>query len=107
MQTYAEERRRAAPEEQGHARARADFPFGHEFAAGSRVRIVVQPPGGNRPSWAFDTVSYKSTPMVEIVRTKSDASNVVLPVIPGVAQPEPAYACDSLRGQPCRPYSAG
>ena len=29
------------------------------------------------------------------------------PSIPGVAQPEPASACDSLRGQPCRPYSAG
>ena len=83
------------------------FPFGHEFAAGSRVRIVVQPPGGNRPSWAFDTVSYKSPPTVEIVRTKSDASKVVLPIIPGAAQPEPAFACDSLRGQPCRPYSAG
>jgi hypothetical protein len=83
------------------------YPFGHEFAAGSRVRIVVQPPGGNRPSWAFHTVSDTSPPKVEIVRTKSDASNVVLPVIPGVPQPEPAYACDSLRGQPCRPYSAG
>ena len=83
------------------------FPFGHEFAAGSRVRIVVQPPGGNRPAWAFDAVTYKTAPTVEILRTKADASNVVLPVVPGVAQPEPAGACDSLRGQPCRPYSAG
>ena len=34
------------------------FPFGHAFRAGSRVRIVVQPPGGNRPSWAFDALTY-------------------------------------------------
>ena len=29
------------------------YPFAHAFRAGSRIRIVVQPPGGNRPSWAF------------------------------------------------------
>ena len=83
------------------------FPFGHEFKAGSRVRIVVQPPGGNRPAWAFDAVSYKTPPTVAIVRTTSHASKVVLPIVPGVAQPVPPAACDVLRGQPCRPYSAG
>jgi hypothetical protein len=83
------------------------FPFGHEFAAGSRVRIVVQPPGGNRPSWAFDALQYKSSPTVDVVRTKANASRVVLPVIPAITQTVPASGCDSLRGQPCRPYSAG
>ncbi len=83
------------------------FPFGHEFAAGSRVRIVVQPPGGNRPSWAFDALQYKSAPTVEVMRTKANASRVVLPVIPAITQAVPASGCDSLRGQPCRPYSAG
>jgi predicted acyl esterase len=82
------------------------FPFGHEFRAGSRIRIVVQPPGGNRPSWSFATVKYRTPPTVGILHTKTTPSKVVLPVVPGVAQPMPAAACDSLRGQPCRPYSA-
>ena len=46
------------------------FPFGHEFAAGSRVRIVVQPPGGNRPSWAFDAL-HISRRRYEVMRTKA------------------------------------
>ncbi|HEV7526872.1 MAG TPA: CocE/NonD family hydrolase, partial [Acidimicrobiia bacterium] len=29
------------------------FPFAHIFRAGSRVRITVEAPGGNRPFWAF------------------------------------------------------
>ncbi len=107
VQTYAKKDAEPLPKNKVTLVRVPTFPFGHEFAAGSQVRIVVQPPGGNRPSWAFATVSYKSPPTVEIVRTKSDASNVVLPVIPGAAHPEPAFACDSLRGQPCRPYSAG
>lgn len=82
------------------------FPFGHEFKAGSRVRIVVQPPGGNRPSWAFDAVTYDDAPEVSIARTKEAASKVVLPVVPGVARSTAGAACDSLRGQACRPYEA-
>jgi putative CocE/NonD family hydrolase len=83
------------------------YPFGHDFHAGSRVRIVVQPPGGNRPAWAFDAVRYATPPTVDVLHTRATPSKVVLPVLPDVAVPgAPAGACDSLRGQACRPYSA-
>ncbi len=29
------------------------FPFAHVFRAGSRIRITVEAPGGNRPFWTF------------------------------------------------------
>ena len=37
------------------------YPFAPRIPRGSRIRIVVQPPGGNRPSWAFDA-SLPGTP---------------------------------------------
>ena len=76
------------------------FPFGHEFAAGSRVRIVVQPPGGNRPSWAFDALQYKSAPTVEVMRTKANASRVVLPVIPAITLPRTTIG-PAVYSKPC------
>jgi predicted acyl esterase len=80
------------------------FPFGHVFRAGSRVRIVVQPPGGNRPSWAFDSLTYPNTVTNTIAIGPDHPSRVVLPVVPGLDVPTPLPSCGSLRGQPCREY---
>lgn len=83
------------------------FPFGHVFRAGSRVRVVVQPPGGNRPLWAFDTLapSDRAGPATnEVVRTARHASRVVLPVVDNVDITAPLPRCNALRGQPCRDY---
>jgi hypothetical protein len=80
------------------------YPFAHAFRAGSRIRIVVQPPGGNRPSWAFADLPGPRT--VTLMRSASQPSKVVLPVVPGIAVRTPLPACGSLRGQPCRPYVA-
>jgi predicted acyl esterase len=80
------------------------FPFAHAFRAGSRIRIVVQPPGGNRPLWAFAAVTYKHAPAVSVLDTAAHPSKVVLPVVSGISVPTPLPACGSLRGQPCRPY---
>ena len=33
------------------------FPFAHVFRSGSRIRLVVDAPGGNRPVWEFDTIA--------------------------------------------------
>ena len=33
------------------------FPFAHAFRAGSRIRLTVDAPGGNRPVWEFDTIA--------------------------------------------------
>jgi predicted acyl esterase len=78
------------------------FPFAHAFRAGSRIRIVVQPPGGNRPAWAFATLP--GTRRVTISRSNAQPSKVVLPVVSGVDVSTPLPACGTLRGQPCRPY---
>jgi len=78
------------------------YPFGHAFRAGSRIRIVVQPPGGNRPEWAFAAIKRPST--VTILRSPSTPSKVVLPVVGGIAVSTGLPACNTLRGQPCRNY---
>ncbi len=80
------------------------YPFGHAFRAGSRIRIVVQPPGGNRPSWAFDALTYRGAVTNTVRRSVAQPSKVVLPVVPGVPVTTPLPACGSLRGQPCRNY---
>jgi hypothetical protein len=78
------------------------YPFAHAFRAGSRIRIVVQPPGGNRPSWAFAALPGPRT--VTVARSAAQPSKVVLPVVPGIVVSTPLPACGTLRGQPCRTY---
>jgi predicted acyl esterase len=80
------------------------YPFAHAFRAGSRIRIVVQPPGGNRPAWAFAARRYDHAVTVDVARSVARASKVVLPVVPSVSVPTPLPACGTLRGQPCRTY---
>jgi hypothetical protein len=74
------------------------------FRSGSRIRIVVQPPGGNRPAWAFDALTPTPAPTVTIDRSTVHPSKVVLPVVSGVDVTTGLPACGTLRGQPCRPY---
>ncbi len=78
------------------------YPFAHAFRAGSRIRIVVQPPGGNRPSWAFAALPAPRT--VTVSRSEVQPSKVVLPVVSGVDVSTPLPDCGTLRGQPCRDY---
>jgi predicted acyl esterase len=78
------------------------YPFAHAFRAGSRIRIVVQPPGGNRPSWAFAALAGPRT--VTVSHSEAQPSKVVLPVVSGVDVSTPLPACGTLRGQPCRAY---
>jgi predicted acyl esterase len=78
------------------------YPFAHAFRAGSRIRIVVQPPGGNRPAWAF--AARPGPRAVTVSRSPAQPSRVVLPVVSGVDVSTPLPACGTLRGQPCRTY---
>jgi hypothetical protein len=80
------------------------FPFGHVFRAGSRLRVIVQPPGGNRPRWAFDALPARGNVDNAIARTTHHASRVLLSVVPGVDVTTGLPPCPSLRGQPCRTY---
>jgi uncharacterized protein len=79
------------------------FPFAHPFRAGSRLRLTIDAPGGNRPVWEFRTIDNGET--VTIVNDADHPSKLVLPVVTGVDVPHAAPpACGSLRGQPCRDW---
>jgi predicted acyl esterase len=85
----------------GFALARVEiFPFAHVFRAGSQIRISVDAPGGNRPVWAFETIS--DGEVVQIGIGGDFPSSIVLPVIPGIVPPAAYPECGALRGQPCR-----
>ena len=81
------------------------FPFAHAFRAGSRVRLIIDAPGGQRPVWEFRTISGGEE--VTVAYGGEFPSRLVLPLVDGVAVPAGYPACDSLRGQPCRPYAGG
>jgi putative CocE/NonD family hydrolase len=90
-----------------YVKARVEiFPFAYEFRAGSRIRLTVQAPGGDRPLWTFDTPT-ENTATVRIARDRARRSRMVLPVLttnPDLpAAPAP---CPSLRAEPCRTYVA-
>ncbi|MEP6893919.1 MAG: CocE/NonD family hydrolase, partial [Gaiellaceae bacterium] len=78
------------------------FPFATVLRAGSRMRITVEAPGGNRPFWTFGSIPAVRTVTNDIAHSIGHPSKVVLPVIPGVAVPQALPPCPSLRGQPCR-----
>jgi hypothetical protein len=84
------------------------FPFAHIFRAGSRVRVSVEAPNGNRPFWSFTDLPANGVVVNEIAHSVGHQSQVVLPVIPNPPAGIPAAypACGSLRGQPCRATSS-
>jgi predicted acyl esterase len=78
------------------------YPFAHAFRAGSRIRVTVEAPGGDKPAWAFGTLPGTQTNDIAVSGARPSA--IVLPVIEGATIPAPLPACPSLRGQPCRTY---
>ncbi len=78
------------------------YPFAHAFRAGSKIRVIISAPGGDKPVWSFVTLD--GTQQNEVARSADMPSAVVLPVIPGVDVSTPLPACPALRGQPCREY---
>jgi putative CocE/NonD family hydrolase len=79
------------------------FPFAHAFREGSRIRIIISAPGGDRAIWQFDTIE-KGDTRNTLLLGGSEASSIVLPVLAGVKAGGPLPPCPSNRGQPCRPY---
>ena len=82
------------------------FAVAHVFRAGSRIRISLEAPGGDRTRWQFDTTKTGGSVLDEISRAPKQASRLVLPVIPNVTPPAALPPCPGLRGQPCRTYAA-
>jgi uncharacterized protein len=81
------------------------FPIAHAFRAGSRIRVIIQAPGGNQPLWAFEDLPAHGSARNDVSRSGTRASTIVLPVNPTVSVPTPLPACPGLRGEPCRPAS--
>jgi predicted acyl esterase len=81
------------------------FPVAHAFRAGSRIRVTVQAPGGDRPRWAFASVDEGRTRNT-IALGGARASRLVLPVLSGAtAKGTPLPPPTALRGQPSRVYA--
>ncbi len=80
-------------------------PIAHSFRAGTRLRIVISAPGGDRPAWAFDTPATHGSVTDTLSLGGADASSLVVSVTNGVDPPAVMPACGALRGEPCRPYS--
>lgn len=77
----------------------------HAFRAGSRIRVTITAPGGDRPAWTFDTPKQGNVTNTIVIGGPAP-SKLVLPIVDDVAIPasEPLPPCPSLRGQPCRSY---
>lgn len=80
------------------------YPFAYAFRKGSKIRVAISAPGGDRVVWRFDTIEQGDHPTT-IHLGGDDGSSVLLPVLPGVTVPTPLPLCASLRGQPCRTYT--
>jgi len=79
------------------------FPFAHVFRAGSRIRVIIDAPGGSRPAWSFDDLPAQGHEVNTIGRGGAYASRILLPVVSSVNIAPGLPACPGLRGQPCRP----
>ncbi len=75
------------------------FPMAHAFRKGSKIRVSIDAPGGNRAEWVFRTIANGET--VSVARNAVHPTSFVFPVVSGVDVPPSLPTC-SLRGQPCR-----
>jgi uncharacterized protein len=81
------------------------FGVAHAFRAGSRIRVTIQAPGGDRPRWDFATVD-GGRARNTVALGGARASRLVLPVLRGAtANGTPLPPPTALRGQPSRSYS--
>jgi predicted acyl esterase len=79
--------------------------FGHVFRAGSRVRLIVDTPGGTRSEWRFALKTFPGTVLYALGHDQAHPSSLALPLLSGVTAPTPLPPCPSLRGQACRDHN--
>ena len=80
-------------------------PIAHTFRAGTRLRIVISAPGGDRPSWTFDTPATNNSVIDTVGLGGVDGSSLVVNEVHGVVPSTTLPTCGALRGEPCRAYS--
>lgn len=78
--------------------------LGHVFRTGSRIRLIIDTPGGTRAAWRFELKGLPAGTTHQLAHSAANPSSLVLPLIPTVHAPPQLPACPSLRGQPCRSY---
>lgn len=81
------------------------YPFGQTFRTGTRLRITLQAPGGDKQIWRFATLEDGSIKN-QIGLGGPVASKLVLPVVASSSDVGPIPPCPSNRAQPCRTYAA-
>ena len=79
-------------------------PITHTFRAGTELRVVLSAPGGDRPSWTFDTIDSGQSATVGLGGAVPSA--LVVRTVRNAAPTAPLPTCGSLRGEPCRAYLA-
>jgi len=80
-------------------------PIAHTFRPGTRLRIVISAPGGDRPSWTFDTPATHGAVVDTVALGGAGGSSLVVNEVAGVAATPGLPACGALRGEPCRAYA--
>jgi predicted acyl esterase len=80
------------------------LPISYAFRAGSKIRVTVTAPGGDRPEWTFATPATNGEVTNTVTLGGATPSRLVLPVLTGVVPGDAQPPCPSLRGQPCRAY---
>ena len=80
-------------------------PIAHTFRPGTRLRIVISAPGGDRPSWTFATPATHGAVVDTVALGGAAGSTLVVDEVPGVAATPGLPACGALRGEPCRAYA--
>jgi hypothetical protein len=79
-------------------------PIAHTFRAGTSLRIVISAPGGDRPSWTFETAATHNKVVDTVALGGNDGSSFVVNEVAGVTPTATSPACGALRGEPCRTY---
>jgi len=79
------------------------FPVAHVFRTGSRLRLIIDNPGGNRNLWKFDVLPNDGE-TITVGTGGATPSELVLPFIEGVGIPAGLPMCPGTRSQPCRPF---
>jgi uncharacterized protein len=82
------------------------FPFAHVFRAGSRIRISVHTPGGDKTRWTYILADHPPGTTIDVAHTAEMPSRLALPVVSGISgyPPEVPPDCGALRAQPCRDH---
>lgn len=82
------------------------FPFAHVVRAGSRIRLSVHTPGGDKIRWKYILAEVPDGSYVDVGHSAAQPSKLVLPVVRSITgyPAEVPANCNALRAQPCREF---